>query len=91
MVIKSSKQYAVIVAAMFACVIAFSVILWLEEAGILFLVIADLVLLALVVRYWIATCRTLTMDGSGCTVSFLWYHKHYKWENPETKAVENYP
>lgn len=90
MTIKSSKQYTEMIVALFGCIVAFSSILVFTDADTRFVVIAAIFLSILVVRYWIAACRTLIMNEDGCTVQFLWYRRHYKWSELETKDIEDY-
>ena len=46
-----------------------------------------LYLLAFAVSYG----RTFILDAEGCTVCFLWFRKHYCWDDLKTKRVERYP
>lgn len=35
--------------------------------------------------------RTFILDAEGCTICFLWFRKHYFWEDMKFKMIEQYP
>ena len=91
MVIKSSKDYHVIVVFLLSCIAVFFFILLSAGNDVLFPCIVALFLSYIVLRFWISVGRTLTFDENGCTVSFLFLKKHYTWEALRTKCVANFP
>ncbi len=90
MVIRSSKDYHVIVVFLFSCIAAFFFILLSAGNDILFPCIVALFLSFIVLRFWISVGRTFIFDDSGCTIKFFFFEKHYPWDTLRTKRVENY-
>ena len=43
--------------------------------------------LVLCTRFLYTTCKTIYMDESGCTVTFLFFKQKYKWEELKTKRI----
>ena len=90
MIIKSSPVYAGIVVFLFCAAIAFSTLLFQMSESVVVFTISLLVLLVIIVRYWICVGRTFIMCAEGCTVQFLLYQRTYKWNEFETKQIEDY-
>lgn len=86
MIITSSKKYNFIV-IFTAMLVAISInMLASINVSITFLFFYSICQFGLLIRYWIAVCRTFIFDRYGCTVKFLWLSKTYKWEHLKTMS-----
>lgn len=98
MVIRSSKEYHVLVIILLCCItVLFFLLLYTGDCdgthktfSIVFPAVFALVLTILTVRYWISVGRTLILDAEGCTVQFLGIRRTYKWADLKTKRIEDY-
>lgn len=41
-------------------------------------------------RFWMSIGKTIELNKAGCKVSFLLYHREYKWEELKVKRYINY-
>lgn len=88
MVIKSDKGNTGII--IFLLIILVLVFLIIGQQSLIGALVVCAIPLLLALRYWIATGRTIVISENGCTVSFLWYKKHYLWEELKTKQFGDY-
>lgn len=91
MIIKSSKEYRIIVAMLLCVAIVFFFILMdiSNYKDLLFPSISAIIIIFIIIQFWISVDRTLMMDKNGCTVKFFCYEKTYKWSELKIKSIEN--
>ena len=90
MVVKSAKDYHIIVAFLLFFNAAFFFLLLSAGSGILFPCIITFLLYFIVLRFWVSVGRTFIFEDSGCTVKFLFLEKHYSWGKLHTKQTVDY-
>ena len=87
MIIKSDKENALV--GVIALVLVLLVDYVFIDLGAVWVAVCMPVLAVIMFGlYTIATCRTITMDAEGCTVSLLKYQRRYLWKDLAIKRVE---
>lgn len=74
------------------CLVLVDAVFLIDSKGnaLLFVTVFSVLYLAFVLRYALAVAKTVVLDPSGCTFSFLCYRKHYLWSEFSVKKVEDY-
>lgn len=91
MIIKSKGNNAIIFFSIVAIIVYYFIMLF--TFGKDFIIVTLLVcalLLSIIIRYWIATGKTIIINEYGCRISFLGYKREYSWYELETKYIEYY-
>lgn len=66
------------------------IVLFFVSPDTSFYIVTCSILVIIAMRGLISMGRTLLFDANGCTVSFLWYKRVYKWDDLQTKYIESY-
>lgn len=90
MKIKCSKEWNILIVISIVLVVACGCLMYVKFNSIVPSLLAVLISLLLIFRYWIVFGRTIIMDKDGCTISFWGISKKYKWDELKTKRIENY-
>lgn len=91
MIIKSKGNNAIIFFSIIAIIVYYFIMI--VTFGKDFIIVTSLIsvlLLVLIIRYWIATGKTIIINEYGCSISFLGFKREYKWDELETKHIEYY-
>ena len=81
MIIKPDSRTIITNVALLLLVVAASLLLFVRINSISGAFVIWSVCSGLIFRRWIATGKTITLDANGCTVSFFWYKRRYKWSD----------
>lgn len=90
MTITSDKRNKAAIFLLFAIVVALFAVLCMDSQSLSGPLIVCTIPFVLVIRYWMATERTIILTKDGCTVCFLWYKKAYTWRELKVKRLVNY-
>ncbi|MBQ4563441.1 MAG: hypothetical protein IJA58_03045 [Lachnospiraceae bacterium] len=89
LVIKSGNGYVLMMIYGFSIILLGGVVFAIAEKSIVGAVLVFGLPLLLMIRYWVATGRTIKLDRYGCEVTFLGYRKKYLWEEMKYRKYEN--
>lgn len=85
--VKSEAKNTAMVFFLFLCSVTASLLMLFFFQNAIIAIVLFLITCILCMRQWVATGKTLIIDGNGVTVKFLWIHKHYSWWELKTKRI----
>ena len=89
MLIKPGKYAVITTMGILLFVVATMIYIAIIDNNWLYLLVLC-VFIPLYMPMIIASCRILFMDKDGCTVYFLWFKKHYRWDELKIKQYVEY-
>ena len=92
MTVRPLKEHIAYIVILLVCVLLLDLILALQDGRetFPFLICENTLLLLVILRYAVTIGKTVAFSEIGCSVSFLCFHKLYRWSDLREKRLEDY-